>query len=147
MDLALILTGSEQQQHDMVPFAFHPPPFPFARLFTLLPLLSPFSASFSKSNPDQSCFVFHPEAMTLLLLPLLFAVLTRQCHGMTADNNTKDNNPSALCTADSFICQGNCIPPEWVADGEPDCEDGSDERPMEVNGTTPASSPPGAEVS
>ena len=33
------------------------------------------------------------------------------------------------CTASSFRCDsGNCIPQQWVCDGDADCDGGSDER-------------------
>lgn len=33
------------------------------------------------------------------------------------------------CAAQDFIClNGQCLPKRWHCDGEPDCEDGSDER-------------------
>lgn len=32
------------------------------------------------------------------------------------------------CLVDEFNCtQGGCIPKSWKCDGQPDCEDGSDE--------------------
>uniref|UniRef100_A0A1I8AZZ9 DUF19 domain-containing protein n=1 Tax=Meloidogyne hapla TaxID=6305 RepID=A0A1I8AZZ9_MELHA len=37
---------------------------------------------------------------------------------------------STVCSSDAFFCpiNGNCIPFDWVGDGEPDCEDGADEK-------------------
>uniref|UniRef100_A0A915LY11 T20D4.11-like domain-containing protein n=1 Tax=Meloidogyne javanica TaxID=6303 RepID=A0A915LY11_MELJA len=37
---------------------------------------------------------------------------------------------STVCSSDAFFCpiNGNCIPLDWVNDGEPDCEDGADEK-------------------
>uniref|UniRef100_A0A3B3ZJH4 Uncharacterized protein n=1 Tax=Periophthalmus magnuspinnatus TaxID=409849 RepID=A0A3B3ZJH4_9GOBI len=32
------------------------------------------------------------------------------------------------CADSDFVCQsGGCVPVRWQCDGEPDCEDGSDE--------------------
>ena len=38
---------------------------------------------------------------------------------------------SQSCTEDQFQCNktGRCIDQKWVCDGEPDCEDGADEKP------------------
>jgi hypothetical protein len=37
---------------------------------------------------------------------------------------------TSTCSSETFYCSinGNCIPLDWVGDGEPDCEDGADEK-------------------
>uniref|UniRef100_A0A914KX90 Uncharacterized protein n=1 Tax=Meloidogyne incognita TaxID=6306 RepID=A0A914KX90_MELIC len=44
---------------------------------------------------------------------------------------------STVCSSDAFFCpiNGNCIPLDWVNDGEPDCEDGADEKHVSNNNT------------
>ena len=34
------------------------------------------------------------------------------------------------CAESDFVCKnGQCVPNRWQCDGDPDCEDGSDESP------------------
>lgn len=47
-------------------------------------------------------------------------------------NGTNGTSSPGQCTSTSFYCSkagsGPCIPQVWVCDGDPDCEDGADER-------------------
>ncbi|PAV84184.1 hypothetical protein WR25_06113 isoform B [Diploscapter pachys] len=48
----------------------------------------------------------------------------------------------AECPKGTFTCKdGSCIPQDWVGDGEPDCDDRSDEMSVTVNGTKPEEEP------
>ena len=43
------------------------------------------------------------------------------------------------CFSSFSVCDGRCIPQEWVGDGWPDCMDGSDERDLVlVDGRSPS---------
>ena len=52
---------------------------------------------------------------------------------------------AAECPANTFTCKdGSCIPTDWVGDGEPDCDDGSDEQSSK--GSVPKEDDPFDEV-
>ncbi|CAJ0580944.1 unnamed protein product, partial [Mesorhabditis spiculigera] len=58
------------------------------------------------------------------LLPLLLLVACAWA--------TQNQTPAAPCPANTFTCKdGSCIPEDWVGDGEPDCDDHSDEEGLE----------------
>ena len=80
-----------------------------------------------------------PQKLQICLCLLTFSLLliARQCAEATVGSNNNNNNneqhrrrppgPPQKCPLGQFLCprEGTCISGDYLADGEPDCEDGA----------------------
>ena len=77
-----------------------------------------------------------PQKLQICLCLLTFSLLliARQCAEATVGSNNNNEQhrrrppgPPQKCPLGQFLCprEGTCISGDWLADGEPDCEDGA----------------------